>query len=205
MKNSPKVHEVKKTIINVTYSGVTSVTSGASDGIARPEPGTYTSIEIACTTQFQPGIYLIDDIDFGQNYTVTGDNVMFVIRNAGGMHINSQSVVTLSGISKEMLMETYGYSDAMASKMARIVIYDPNTTDQFKLNGGGTVFFWGTVYMPNREVWFNGTATAQGRCMMVVANKVTFTGTVDLDNFCLPTGAILPKTGGAEDQVKLVA
>ncbi len=203
--NSPKVHEVKKTISNVTYSNVTVTTTAGNDGIARPEPGTYSTIQIACTTEFQPGIYLIDDIDFGQNFTVTGDGVMFVIRNAGGMHINSQSVVTLSGISKDMLIDTYGYSEADADKLARIVIFDQDTTEQFKLNGTANIFFYGTIYMPNREIWFNGTATASGKCMMLVANRVTFTGTVDLDNFCLPTGATLPHTGGSEDQVKLVA
>jgi len=202
--NSPKVHEVKKTIINVTYSNVASTTTGASDGVARPEPGTYDEIEITCTTEFQPGIYVVNDIDFGQNKTVTGDNVLFVIKKAGGMHINSQSVVTLSGISKTMLMDTYGYDEATATKIARMVIYDQHTTDQLKLNGNATVFLYGILYMPSREVWFNGTATANGKCMMVIANMVTFTGTVDLDNFCLPTGATLPQAGGAETQVKLV-
>ena len=204
VSNSPKAHEVKKTIVNVTYSNVTTSTTPGSDGIARPQPGTYSTIQIACTTEFQPGIYLIDDIDFGQNLTVTGDGVMFVIRNAGGMHVNSQSVVTLSGISKDMLIDTYGYSEADASKLASMVIFDQDTTAQFKLNGTADVFFHGIIYMPNREIWFNGTATATGECMMLVANMVTFTGTVDLDNFCLPSGSSVPNAGGSEDEVKLV-
>lgn len=204
VKSSPKVHEVRKTVVDITYSNVSSVTSGGSDGIARPLPGTYSTINIACTTEFQPGIYLVDEIDFGQNQVVTGENVLFVIRNSGGMHINSKSNITLSGISKSMLMDTYGYSEAVASKLARMVIYDAESTDQLKINGNADVHFWGTIYMPNREVWFNGTATASGNCMMLVANRVTFTGTVDLDNFCLPSGATLPKAGGAKDKVKLV-
>jgi Flp pilus assembly protein TadG len=202
--NSPKVHEVKKTVTNVTYSNVTTTTTGASDGIARPLPGTYSTINIACATEFPPGIYLIDDIDFGQNHVVTGDGVLFVIRNAGGMHINSQSVVTLTGISKDMLMNTYGYSEADASKMARMVIYDEHTTEQFKLNGNADVFFFGTIYMPNREIWFNGTATATGKCMMLIASQITFTGTIDLNNFCVPTGATIPNAGGSAASVRLV-
>ncbi len=104
-----------------------------------------------------------------------------------------------------MLIDTYGYSEAIAAKLASMVIFDQDTTDQFKLNGNADVFFKGIIYMPNREIWFNGTAEANGECMMLIANMVTFTGTVDLDNFCLPTDSTLPNAGGSEDEVKLVA
>jgi Flp pilus assembly protein TadG len=205
VRNSPKVHEVKKTVINTTYSNVLVTTNDGSDGIARPLPGTYSSINITCETHFQPGIYLIDDIDFGQNQVVTGSDVLFVIRNAGGMHINSQSNITLSGISKDTLITTYGYSDEIATKLASMVIYDKDTTAQLKLNGNADVKFAGILYMPSREIWFNGTATATGDCMMIIGNKVTFTGTVDLDNFCVPSGAAIPEVGGGQSEVKLVA
>jgi Flp pilus assembly protein TadG len=205
VRNSPKVHEVKKTVINKTYSNVAVVTNEGSDGIARPLPGTYSTINITCQTEFQPGIFVVDDIDFGQNQIVTGTDVLFVIKNAGGMHINSQSNITLSGITKDTLMGTYGYTDAVASRMASMVIFDKDTTDQLKINGNSDVHFYGILYMPSREVWLNGTAVASGECMMVVASQITFTGTVDLDNFCLPAGADTPNVGGSDANVKLVA
>ena len=136
---------------------------------------------------------------------MTGNDVMFVIRNAGGMHINSNSNVTLSGISKDTLMTMYGYSEDAAQKIASMVIWDEDTTAQLKINGNSDVKFYGILYMPSREVWFNGTATATGECMMIVASQVTFTGTVDLNNFCTQGGATNLNVGGSETTVKLVA
>jgi Flp pilus assembly protein TadG len=124
VRNNPKTQEVKKTVVTTVTSNVVVNTLGASDGIARPQPGTYGTINVACTTDFQPGIYVVDDIDFGQNRVVTGNDVLFVIKNAGGMKINSQSNITLSGISKDRLMTVYNYSEADASKLASMVIYD---------------------------------------------------------------------------------
>jgi Flp pilus assembly protein TadG len=205
VSNNPKKHEIKKTVITTTYSNVLTTTTPGSDGIARPEPGTYGTINITCQTEFQPGIYLVDDIDFGQNQVVTGQGVLFVIRQGGGMHINSRSNLTLSGISKEMLMNTYNYTEAEARRLARMVIYDADSTDQLKINGNSDIHFEGILYMPSREVWFNGTSAVTGQCIMVVASQVTFTGTVDLDSFCTPSGSTSLEVGSSEASVKLVA
>jgi hypothetical protein len=196
------------TSIYRTYASVTPITSGATpatDGIARPQPGTYTTINIACETRFAPGIYLVDDIDFGQNQVVTGTDVMFVIKQAGGMHINSNSNIALSGISPATLTGTYGYSGEAAAKLGGLIIFDRLSTAQFKLNGNADLKIDGTVYMPNREVWFNGNSTASGVCMAIVAGQITFTGNNSLSNFCTPTTASPLPVGGGEATVKLVA
>jgi Flp pilus assembly protein TadG len=205
VSTSPKKYEIKKTVTTTTYSDVSTNTIPASDGIARPEPGTYDTISIACETRFQPGIYVVDSIDFGQNYVVTGTDVMFVIKESNGMHINSNSNLTLSGITKTTLMDVYGYSAAIADQLATMVIHDEDSTDQIKLNGNSTVTLNGIVYTPKREIWFNGTTAVSGVCMMVVANNVTVTGTTDFNNFCIPAGGNILDTGGAQAEVKLVS
>jgi Flp pilus assembly protein TadG len=187
-----------------SYSAVVPVTVPANDGIARPQPGTYTTISIACETQFQPGIYVVDDIDFGQNKKVTGTDVMFVIRNSGGMHINSNSNITLHGITDDTLTGTYGYSGDEAAKLNGMLIFDPNSTAQFKLNGNASMSLDGTLYMPKREIWFNGNSTAAGGCMMIVASTITFTGNNDLTSICTPSGVDPLNVGGGVAQVKLV-
>lgn len=189
-----------------TLANVNAVTTGGSDGIARPLPGSYSSINIACQTEFNSGIYFISgDLDFGQNQTVTGSDVMFVIASANGMHINSNSSISLSGITEDTLINTYGYSDSQAAKMAGMLFYDPNSTDQIKINGNADVELNGIIYTPKRELWFNGTSSVSGSCMMLVASKLTFTGTVDLNSFCLPSGSNLLEVGGGVPSVKLVA
>jgi hypothetical protein len=45
------------------------------------------------------------------------------------------------------------------------------------------------MYMPNRHLWFNGTASVTGRCMMLIGSRLTFTGNIDLSSFCQSSGA----------------
>ncbi len=205
VSTSPKKYEIRKTVTTTTYSNVATTTVPASDGIARPQPGTYGAINIACETRFQPGIYVVDTIDFGQNYVVTGNDVMFVVKTSNGMHINSNSNITLSGITKDTLVNTYGYSSTVADQLASMVIYDKDSTDQIKLNGNSTVSLNGIVYTPKREIWFNGTTSVTGVCLMVVANNLTVTGTTDFNNFCIPAGGNILDAGGAEAVVSLVS
>lgn len=205
VSTSPKKYEIKKVVTTTTLSDVTTTTSAASDGIARPEPGTYGTISIACETHFQPGIYVVDSIDFGENHVVTGTDVLFVIKTSNGMHINSTSNVNLSGITKETLVNSYGYTNEVASQLASLVFHDEDSTEQIKLNGNSTVVLNGIIYTPKREIWFNGTTSVAGTCMMVVANNVTVTGATDFNSFCIPAGANILDAGGAESVVTLVS
>lgn len=183
-----------------TYTTISNVGSTvtpavpANDGIARPLPGTYTNISIACTTIFQPGIFVITgSIDFSQNRTVSGTDVMIVMSNPNSIsNINSNTNLSLTGISSSTLTGTYGYSAANAAKFANVLFWDPDSTGEIKFNGNSTTAFNGIFYTPNRHLWFNGTSAVSGNCMMLVANRLTFNGTTDLSSFCTPSGATVP-------------
>ncbi|MFM5916990.1 MAG: pilus assembly protein TadG-related protein [Novosphingobium sp.] len=163
----------------------------ANDGTAKPLPGTYTDINIACKTQFQPGIYVINGtIDFSQNQTITGSNVLFVMTNANRIqNINSNTNIALSGITASLLMSDYGYTPTDAAKLAGMLFFDKNSTDQIKFNGNSTTNFNGIIYMPHRMLWFNGTSAVSGACMMLVADKLMLDGTTDMSSFCQPSNA----------------
>ncbi len=205
VRNSPKVHEVKKTVVKTTYSNIVTVGTPANDGIARPQPGRYTTINITCETRFAPGIYVVDDIDFGQNMVVTGTDVLFVVKNANGMHINSNSNITLSGITQTTLTGTYGYTSDYATRMAGMLFYDTTSTEEIRINGNSDVHLNGIIYTPQRPLLFNGTASVSGQCMMLVGNTITFTGNLDLNAFCLPEGSTVPISGTSTAAIKLVA
>jgi Flp pilus assembly protein TadG len=188
---SSKKYRVPYTKITTTYANVNTVTTGGNDGIARPQPGTYGNISIACTTYFNPGIYVVNgQIDFSNNRTVTGSDVMFVFTAANDVsNINSNTNITLSGITAATLTSSYGYSVDNANKLAGMLFYDPFSTSEIKWNGNSQTIYNGTLYMPNRPLWFNGTASVSGRCMMLVASTLMFTGTIDLSSFCQTGGA----------------
>lgn len=208
------VREVKKVYTRTVYTNV--VYNPGSDGIARPLPGTYSSLQIACETRFSAGIYVITGaFDFNSNAVVTGSDILFVLPNATNIsNINSNSNIALSGITKSRLMNTYGYSDAGAAKLAGMLFFDPKSTSQIKWNGNSVSILDGTLYMPGRQLWFNGTSSVTGRCMMLVGRTLMFTGTVDLSSFCQTSGATIPSvrdpvtttttTAGTPASVKLV-
>ena len=177
------------TISNVNSS--TTVGVPANDGIARPLPGTYTDISIGCRTIFQPGIYVINgSIDFSQNQTVSGTDVLFVMTTANHIdNINSNTNLSFSGITGLTLMSTYGYSSADAAKLAGMLFFDKLSTDVIKFNGNSTTNFNGIIYTPNRPLWFNGTSSVSGACMMLVARTLMLDGTTDLSTFCKPSNS----------------
>ena len=163
----------------------------ANDGIARPQPGTYTDISIACQTIFQSGIFVINGtIDFSTNKTISGSNVLFVMTNPNRIaNINSNTNIALSGITASLLMSNYSYTPTDAAKLAGMLFFDKVSTDQIKFNGNSTTNFNGIIYMPKRQLWFNGTSAVSGACMMLVADRLMLDGTTDLSTFCKPSNA----------------
>jgi hypothetical protein len=179
-----------------------------ADGKVYLQPGMYSAgLTIACPTVFEPGVYFVNgDLDFGQNQVVTGTGgVMFVLTSAGAIHINSNSNVTLSGITNSTLINDYGYDDEAAAKLAGMLIWDPDSTADFTMNGNAALHLSGIFYMPNREAVFNGTSTASGNCIMVAADRIKIDGNFSLNNFCTTTGGSAMSIGGTNTRVRLVA
>lgn len=210
MQTSPvRVREVRKTYTRNVYTNIVSTTVPANDGKVYLNPGIYSSIPIACPTVFNQGIYWVDGtIDFGQNQTVTATGgVLFIITgSSGSIHINSNSDVTLNGITSSQLTGTYGVSAADAQKLAGMLLFDKNSTSEVTVNGNSNVKFGGTFYMPNRDVKMNGNGAASGVCMMIASRTITFLGNFNLDNICTPSNANSSiNIGGGAASVKLVA
>ncbi len=196
------------TTTTTTIGTVTGpVTTGANDGIARPQPGIYTSISINCETRFQPGIYWISgSIDFGNNRRVSGSDVMFVMTGTSNdIRINSTSIVTLSGITEATLTGTYSVSASDAAKMKNMLFFDKNNTSDFDINGRATLDLNGVLYMPSREVKINGNMSSGNRCIMLVSDTFWITGSANLTNFCAPDGGGGMQIGERPASVRLVA
>lgn len=181
-------------LLQPTGSGVAQTYSCPSSGAARPNPGSYTNISIGCNTDFQPGIYVISGrIDFSNNKTVTGTDVLFVMTSANNIdNINSNTNISLSGITSSTLQSGYGYPSSIANKLAGMLFWDPLSTNQIKFNGNSTSLLNGTIYTPNRPLWFNGTSAVSGKCVMLVARTLILDGSTNLNSFCTPTGSITP-------------
>lgn len=196
------------TTTTTTISNVVGpTTTGASDGIARPLPGIYTNISIACPTVFSGGIYFVTgSIDFGNNNSVAGSDVMFVMTgSSGNVRINSNSIVNLTGISAATLQGTYGYSASDANKWKNMLFFDKNNSSEFDVNGNANLDLNGILYMPQREVKINGNMSAGSRCIMVVSDTFWITGSANLTNFCSPDGGAGMQIGDQTATVRLIA
>lgn len=189
-------------------SVVGPVTTGASDGVARPLPGIYTNISITCPTIFSSGVYFISgSIDFGNNRRVTGSDVMFVMTGAAGdVRINSNSIVSLSGITPATLERSpYNVSASDAAEMKDMLFFDKDNDSEFDINGNASVDLNGILYMPAREVKINGNMSTGTRCIMLVADTFWITGSANLTNFCSPDGGSGILIGDRPATVRLVA
>jgi Flp pilus assembly protein TadG len=204
-----QIFRTETTTVTTTNDNVTVTTETGSDGIARPQPGIYDSLVVACQTEFTPGIYFIGgDLDFGQNFVVTGSGVLFVMTGGGGaIHINANSDITLSGITEATLTGApYNYPDAYAEKVAGMLLFDRVGDDAFTLNGSSVHRFDGTFYMPLRDTTFNGDSYAAGGCMQFVSRTMEILGNFNITNFCTPSNSNGGITiGSGTHTVRLVA
>lgn len=206
--NNKRLFRWQQTLVYRHTENVSApTTTPGNDGTARLSPGVYSSINVQCATEFGSGIYWINgSIDFGQNKRVTGSDVLFVMMGtADSIHINSTSNVSLSGISANTLQTRYGYSAAAAARLKNMLFFDQDNETEFDINGNATVDFNGTLYMPSRSVKINGNMSGGNRCMMLVSNTFTVTGSANLSNFCPPSQDGGMQIGERTATVRLVA
>lgn len=211
--SNKRIFEYKKTTIfftpySIVYSGpMDTVTDTVENAVLYP--GSYTDIDIDCDSHFMPGVYSISGVlDFGSNNTVTGDDVLLVLSGSGSerFKLNSQSIVRMSGITEATLTAfPYNVAAEEALRLAGMLIFDPNSTADVTINGGADMQLDGIVYMPGRTATFNGNSSVNGQCMMIAAGKLKFTGTNDLNSFCVPTGAQSFDIGGNTISIRLVS
>lgn len=208
--SNSRIYIWEKTTVAVTktYKNVTAVYNGSTGNAMNLQPGTYGDIKVTCETFFNPGVYYVTGtFDLGQNQAVRGSDVLFVLTGSGtaNFSLNSNSIVNFAGITKDTLMNNYGVAEEDADRLKGMIIFDKNSTADIKINGGANVIFEGVVYTPLRTATFNGNSSVNGKCMMLAAAKLVFTGTNDFSSFCIPPDITAFDIGGTTISVRLVA
>ena len=185
--------------------GTSTATAGTASGLL---PGTYTDITIGCNTTFNPGVYIISGVlDFGENWTVQGSNVMLVFTGETDEQwkLNAKSVVNFTGITYDQLVNDYSVAAADAEILDGMIIYDPNSTQTIRINGGADTIFDGVLYMPKRKAKFNGNSTVSGTCLMLAVGTIELTGRNTIESLCVPENMNFFEIGGTTISVRLVA
>ncbi|MXO85351.1 pilus assembly protein [Altererythrobacter aurantiacus] len=173
-------------------------------------PGTYSSIVVKCTTVLASGIYVIDGglLDLSANYNVTGNGVMFVLRNGARIKLggsgNSNSL-NLTPPTEADLLNTPAAD--MAHKLAGILIFEERDNDPpnpgHQMNGNSNSLIEGLIYLPASKLTVNGTADVASQCLQITAYRLEVQGNANIETLC-PSRASTSVGTGVPD-VRLVA
>ncbi len=192
-------------VTTTTRTVIAVETDGGGGGMM--QPGTYSDFDLACDTVLAPGIYVIDGCTLDtQTHSLTGNGVMFVLRNGAGIKINGNASVNLTAMNAEELIGQ-GLSAEDADKLAGMLIFEDPESDgngNNKLNGNADTFLNGTIYLPVSALEILGTASVSSRCLTIAANTVKIGGTADLSTFCPPGMTNETRVSGGEASVRLV-
>lgn len=191
-----------------TYSDVQIVEGGQAGNV---RPGTYTGIHVSCNTAFAPGVYNITggSLVFNGQHEVSGAGVMFVLYDGADIQINGGADINLTAMTVSDLM-SIGVSAEDANDLAGMLVFEDRDgpgagNNGQRFNGNANTVLNGTMYFPNSEVFFAGTAGVTSQCLMIAANNITITGTTDMQTFC-PEGSTEDTTVvSTESKVRLVA
>jgi len=181
-----------------TYRRVDTVTNvrrevksvNQTGGVVAMQPGTYTDFDLSCDTVLEPGVYVIDGGDFDVNaqYSLTGDGVMFVLKNGAGVKINGGAGISLTGMDYQDLRDI-GMSEEDAHKIdGMLIMEDPESAGATgnRLNGNARTYLNGAIYLPVSDLEVLGTARVSSNCLTLAAKKLKIGGTADLSTFCPP-------------------
>jgi hypothetical protein len=73
------------------------------------------------------------------------------------------------------------------------------------INGNAATVLNGTIYTPNSNLDFSGTARVTSQCLMIAAATITLTGNANMTTFCPPGSSEDTVVANAASRVKLVA
>jgi hypothetical protein len=196
-KGNNKVWERETEITTSTYFNVVNNSASSTD----MQPGTYSNFKLSCNTTLASGIYVIDggNLEVAAQYSLTGDKVMFVLKNGAGVTINGGSTINLTAMNKSDLI-ALGVASDDAERMAGMLIFeDPDSSGSSdnKINGNSSTVMNGIIYMPNSHIKLTGTSKGTSACLQIASGTLEIGGTADLTTLCPsnvdPTGAISTK------------
>ena len=175
-------------------------------------PGTYADFQLSCDTVLAGGIYVIDGgrLIVNASYSLTGNGVMFVLKNGADIQINGGANIDLSAMTAlELIAAGVDADDADALENMLVFEHEDSTSNNRHLiNGNASTRMDGVIYTPNSPVDLLGTmagTSGTGRCLMIAANEIQIGGAANLVNFCDPANPnpVYSVNGGT--RVRLVA
>jgi Flp pilus assembly protein TadG len=172
-------------------------------------PGTYAGLRIACNTTFASGIYVINggELDLTHNASVTGNGVMFVLKNGATLKLGGQGNANAIRLTPMTAANFAGTPYAsQADDLAGILVFedrDNNASGDHIFNGNSNSLIEGLIYLPDGNLRVNGTANVSAQCLQISAYTIQILGGAYLETLCPTEDAT--QVGNALPRVRLVA
>nr|WP_298927953.1 TadE/TadG family type IV pilus assembly protein [uncultured Erythrobacter sp.] len=173
------------------------------------QPGTYSAISVKCTTVLSSGIYVIDGgvLDLTGNYSVTGNGVMFVLKNGAHVKLGGSGNGNKLNLTPMDAADFAGTAYASQSdELSDVLIFehrDNNASQTHIFNGNQNSTIEGLIYLPDGDMRVNGTADVAGQCLQISAYTIDIRGGAYLETLCPIDDAT--EVGNSTASVRLVA
>lgn len=175
-------------------TGVEDVTFPPS-GVAPARPYVFCNglkIDGASRVKFLPGVYVIDRGAFNVEgaASVEARGVTFILTSSTGTDHATADIRGASSLT--ILAPTTGPTAGLAVVQSRRA---PASRDVNRINGAAAMNVRGAIYFPNQTVEYTGAAATRASCLVLVADKVSFSGSAGFALNCAGLGVKPP--GGA--------
>jgi hypothetical protein len=146
-------------------------------------PGRYCGgMALKGTVTLAPGVYIVDGGTFTaeSQATIVGEGVTIILTGADPTTIAN---VEIAGTARVDLRAPTAIEDP---KWQGVLFYqDPRgSTKLSTVSGGSNLLLAGIVYLPKGDLVFGGGGGQRADCLLLVANKVDFSGVSSIDNDC---------------------
>lgn len=173
------------------------------------QPGTYSSLVMACDTVLASGIYVIDGgtLDLTHNSELTGNGVMFVLKNGATLKLGGSGNSNAINLTPPTAADFAGTAYAsVADDLAGILIFEDRNNDASQthiFNGNSNSLIEGLIYLPDGDLRVNGTADVAAQCLQISAYTIDIRGGAFLETLCPIDEAT--EVGNSVADVRLVA
>jgi hypothetical protein len=142
-------------------------------------PGRYCGgMDLKGNTSFAPGVYIIDggNMNFASQSVSTGQGgVTFILTNGATLQAQGGSTATFKAPTATENPTWNGilfFQDPAAGALSN------------QINGGGSMDFFGAVYMPKGHITYSGSSATTAQCIVLIANSIDFSGNTAMTNNC---------------------
>jgi Flp pilus assembly protein TadG len=186
-----------------------SCTGKGNNKQASLQPGTYAGLVVSCKTVLASGIYVINGgtLDLTGNYNVTGNGVMFVLKNGAKLKLGGSgngNTLNLTPMQASDFVSTPYAADA--EKYADILVFEHRNNNAENpghiMNGNSNSLIEGLIYLPDGNLQVNGTANVSAQCLQISAFTIDIRGNAVLETLC-PTDRST-SIGSAVARVRMV-